>query len=549
MPTPYYWVNKDTTTFLERGYLQKGVTTQQRVKQIGQAAEKILQIPGIGQKIEDYVSYGWFSLSSPIWANFGLPRGLPISCFGSYVADDTASILEKVAEVGMMSKMGGGTSGYIGDVRPRGSAVSDGGKTDGPVRFLELFDKATNVISQGGIRRGHFAAYLPIEHPDVMEFLQIRNDGNAIQDLSIGVTITDAWMKDMIGGNPEKRAIWAKVIQKRFESGYPYVMFSDNVNNSAPKVYRDRGKKILASNLCSEIMLSSSPDESFVCDLSSMNILKFDEWHGTDAVRVMTYLLDAVMTEFIEKASAVRFLSAAVNFAKRQRALGIGTLGWHSYLQEKMIAFESLEAKLLNVKVHKYIYTESQTASAELAVLFGEPELLKGYGLRNVTTMAIAPTTSSSFILGQVSPSIEPHNSNYFVKNLTHGTFTYRNPQLIKILDEKGQNTDEVWKSILIRGGSVQHLNFLTSHEKDVFKTFGELSQKEIVIQAAGRQKWIDQSQSLNIMIPPKTLPKDVSQLLIFGWEQGVKTFYYQRSANPAQELARSILACASCEA
>ena len=545
----YYWLNEESRLFLERGYLQPGQKPEQRVRQIAEAAEAILRIDGFANKFEDYMSKGWYSLSSPIWANFGVQRGLPISCFGSYVCDKLECILEKTAEAGMMTKMGGGTSAYFGALRSRGSEISTGGKSSGPVHFMEMFETVTNVVSQSNVRRGSFAAYLPIEHPDIQEFLQIRTEGHPIQNLSIGVTVTDEWMKSMIGGDEAKRKIWGKIIQKRFESGYPYVIFSDNVNNNAPQVYKDKGKKIYASNLCSEIALSASEDESFVCNLSSMNLLHYDEWKDTDAPEILTYFLDAVMTEFIRKVAGLPFMQAPYKFAVSQRALGIGVLGWHSFLQSKMIPFESFEAKLLNVQIHKILRDKTQAASRKMAIEYGEPELLKGYGLRNVTTLAIAPTTSSSFILGQVSPSIEPLNSNYFVKDLSKGKFTYKNPYLEKVLETHGKNDRATWQTILIKGGSVQHLEFLSANEKEVFKTFGEISQKEILIQAAARQKYIDQSQSINLMVHPKSSPKDVNQLMIFAWEQGVKSLYYQRGTNPAQELGRNLLQCVSCEA
>jgi ribonucleoside-diphosphate reductase alpha chain len=321
------------------------------------------------------------------------------------------------------------------------------------------------------------------------------------------------------------------------------------MNNGAPDVYRDKKLKISASNLCSEIALYSSPEESFVCDLSSMNLLHYDEWKDSDVVETVTYLLDAVMTEFIEKTDNIKFMKAPNLFARRQRALGIGALGWHSYLQSKMIAYESMAAKLLNVEIWKHIREHSYSASEQMAKEYGEPELLKGYGRRNVTTMAGAPTTSSSFILGQVSPWTEPHNSNYFVKDLAKGKYTYKNPYLKKILHKYDKDTTAVWEDILGHGGSVQHLDFLMQDEKNVFKTFGEISQTEIVIQASQRQKYIDQSQSLNLTIHPDTPVKDINKLLIFGWENGIKSFYYQRGTNPSQELARNLLSCTSCEA
>lgn len=545
----YYWLNEDSIKFLEAGYLEEGTAPKERIKQIADNAEKILGIEGFSEKFENYMSMGFYSLATPVWTNFGNSRGLPVSCFGSCLSDRMESILGKVSEVGMMSKLGGGTSGFFGNLRPRGAKISVGGESSGPVHFMELFSTVSDVVSQGSARRGSFAAYLPVEHPDIEEFLQIRSIGHSIQNMSIGVTITDKWMQEMVEGDKDKRKIWANIIKKRFETGYPYIQFTDTMNSNSPKAYRDNGLKINNSNLCSEIGLSNSEEESFVCVLSSLNLLHWDKIKETDAVETLIYFLDAVNEEFIQKSKNIKYMESAYNFAKNQRALGMGVLGWHSLLQDKMIAFESMEAKMLNNQIWKTIKEKSDKATQDLATRFGEPELLKGYGRRNVTTLAVAPTTSSSFILGQVSPSIEPLNSNYFVNKLAKGNFTYRNPYLEKLLAEKNKNDEEIWKSILVKGGSVQHLDFLSQDEKDVFKTFGEISQKEVVIQAAQRQKYIDQSQSLNIMIPPSTPAKDVSTLLIEGWKMGIKTFYYQRSASPSQELSRNILACKSCEA
>jgi ribonucleoside-diphosphate reductase alpha chain len=544
----YYWLNSHSRIFLERGYLSEGVTPEQRIKDIAQNAETILKISGFADKFESYMAKGFYSLATPVWNNFGNSRGLPVSCFNSYLSDTMQSILYKVAEVGMMSKLGGGTSGFFGDLRPRGAKISVGGESSGPVHFMELFDTVADVVSQGSARRGSFAAYLPVEHPDIEEFLQIRSEGHPIQNMSIGVTISDEWMNDMVKGDKDKRKIWGKIIQKRFETGYPYIMFNDTSNKNAPQVYQDKNLSIKSSNLCSEIQLFSDDNHSFVCVLSSLNLLHWDEIQNTDAIETLVYFLDAVNEEFITKTQNMTFMDAANRFAKTQRALGMGVLGWHSLLQSKLIPFESMEAKFLNTNIWQTIRSRADQASTELAKLFGEPELLTGYNRRNVTTLAVAPTTSSSFILGQVSPSIEPLNSNYFVKNLAKGKFTYKNPYLKEILKRCHKNDDDTWKSILVRGGSVQHLDFLIDKEKSVFKTFGEISQKEIVIQAAQRQKYIDQAQSLNIMISPTCSPKEVSTLLIEGWQMGIKTFYYQRSANPAQELARSILTCTSCE-
>ena len=544
----YYWLNEDSIKFLERGYLKEGESPEKRIRDIAEAAEKYLKQGGFADKFEGYMKQGFYSLASPVWSNFGRSRGLPISCNGVYIEDKMHSILEKQAEVGMQTKHGSGTSGYFGSLRGRGVPISVGGVSAGAVYFMELFDKVASIVSQGHVRRGSFAAYLPIDHPDIEEFLRIRSEGNPIQEMSFAVCIDDEWMQSMVNGDKDKRKVWANVIKKRFETGYPYIFFTDNANKQAPECYKDKELKIHASNLCSEIALHSSEEESFVCCLSSLNLLRWDEIKETDAVETLVKFLDAVMEEYIYKTENIPFMKSCHNFAKRQRALGMGVLGWHSLLQSKMISFESMEAKFLNAEIHSIIKDRADRATHELAEEFGEPEYLRGYGRRNVTTMAIAPTTSSSFILGQVSPSIEPLNSNYFTKDLAKGKFTFKNKFLEDLLQEKGKNNQPTWKSILVKGGSVQHLDFLSEEEKAVFKTFGEISQKEIVIQAAQRQKHIDQGQSLNVMIAPKCPPKQVSELLIFGWEQGVKSFYYQRSANPSQELARSILDCNSCE-
>ena len=544
----YKWLNKDSRNFLKRGYLREGESAEQRGHDIAVAAEKLLKIKGFSDKFEEYLRRGFYSLASPVWANFGRERGLPISCNGVFIEDRMDAILDKQAEVGMQTKHGSGTSGYFGELRGRGVGISAGGTSSGPVHFMELFDKVSSVVSQSNVRRGSFAAYLPVDHPDVNEFLRIRSEGNPIQEMSFGVCIRDEWMCSMLDGDKKKRSVWASIIRKRFETGYPYIFFTDTANKQAPKAYKDKNLQIHASNLCSEIFLHSSEEESFVCCLSSLNLLEWDEIEKTDAIETLVYFLDAVMEEYIQKTEDIPYMQASHNFAKRQRALGVGVLGWHSFLQSKLIPFEGMEAKFLNRQIHRTIRERADNATKELSGLLGEPLHLEGYGRRNMTTIAIAPTTSSSFILGQVSPSIEPLNSNYFTKDLAKGKFTYKNPYLESLLEEKKKNTQATWKSILSKGGSVQHLDFLSEEEKSVFKTFGETSQKEIVIQASQRQKFIDQGQSLNLMISPKCPPKQVSELLIFGWEQGIKSFYYQRSANPSQELARSILNCSSCE-
>jgi len=553
------WLNDYSKQFLQNGYLLPGETTEERVMLIAKTAEKILGKTGWADKFYDYMSKGYYSLSTPVFANFGLERGLPISCFGSYIDDTMSSILYTQAEVGMMSKYGGGCSGYFGALRARGTDIKNNGSSSGAVHFMNLFESLINVVSQGSVRRGHFAPYLPIEHPDVEEFLNIGMEGNEIQKLTHGVTVTNAWLEEMVAGDEKKRDIWAKVIQRRTMMGYPYIFFTDNVNNNTVDVYKDKGLKIYASNMCTEIMLPSKKDWSFVCNLSSMNLLYYDEWKETDAVETMIQFLDAVMTEFIQKLEALRdssdegerqgfyFMQRAYNFAVENRALGLGALGWHSYLQSKMIAFESQEARGLNREIFQAIHDRAYAASAELAKEYGEPSILKGYGRRNTTLLAVAPNTSSAFIIGQVSQSIEPWLSNAYVKDLAKIKTTIKNSALEKLLEERGQNTREVWQFIRDHDGSVQHLDFLSQEEKDVFKTFSEIDQYAIIDQAADRQKFIDQGQSLNLMINPKTPAKDINALYLDAWRQGIKTLYYQHSKSAAQELSRKIV-CVGCE-
>jgi ribonucleoside-diphosphate reductase alpha chain len=548
----FYWLNDDSRKFLSRGYLSEGETPEERIRAIANTAEKYLTMPGYADKFYDYMARGFYSLSSPVWANYGKERGLPVSCFGSYIDDNMESILYGVAENGMLMKNGGGTSGYFGAVRHRGAPIRDSGESSGSVHFMQLYDSLASVVSQGSVRRGFFAAYHDIDHPDADEFLDIGTEGNPIQGLTTGVVVSNEFIQAMKDGDAEKRRLWAKVLQRRSEIGYPYVLFGDNVNNNKPQVYKDKDLKIHASNMCIEIALPSSVEETFTCVLSSINVLHWDEIIKTDAIEVMTYFLDTVCEEFIRKTEGQEYLKRARQFAINHRALGVGILGWHSYLQSKMIAFESKEAAQKNLEIAKVLREQSHRASKVLAEMFGEAPLLVGYGMRNTTTMAIAPTKSSSFILGQVSQSIEPEFSNCYVKDLAKMKVTIKNPYLLQLLQEKGMDTEEVWDSIKIADGSVQHLGFLSQEEKDVFKTFAEINPYTIIDHAAVRQEYIDQGQSLNLMLDPHMSVKEINQLYLYAHEMGVKSLYYSYSMSAAQSLTRKRVmasSCAACEA
>jgi len=554
------WLTEHSRSFLAAGYLSEGVSAEERIREIADRAEEILRMPGFSDKFYKYMGEGYFSLASPVWSNFGKKRGLPISCFGSHIDDDMGNILYTQSEVGMMSKLGGGTSGYFGKIRHRGAAVKNNGYASGAVHIMQLFDKMVDVVSQGSVRRGRFSPYLPISHPDIKEFLEIGTEGNSIQQLTHGVTVDSTWMQEMIDGDTDKREVWAKVLQRRGEMGYPYIFYTDNANNGKPDVYKDKGHDIYASNLCTEIMLPSSDEWSFVCVLSSINVLHYDKWKNTDAVETMVCFLDAVLTEFIDKLEEYRdsdnrdhrqtfmFMERAYNFAKSNRALGLGVLGWHSLLQSKRYAFDSQEAYDLNSEIFREIKQRSYKASEELAEKFGEPETLKGYGRRNATLNAIAPTTSSAFILGQVSQGIEPIWSNVYVKDIAKIKTTIKNPFLEELFEEKGMNTPEVWRSVRDNDGSVQHLEFLTEQEKDVFKTYAEIDQMAIIYQAANRQNHIDQGQSINLLVHPDMPIKEINKIHITAWKLGLKSLYYQHSMNAAQKFKQK-KECVSCEA
>lgn len=536
----YYWLNEESRTFLSRGYINE--TPEQRIHDIAVIAEKYLKVDGFAEKFEDYMARGFYSLSTPVWINFGKQKGLPISCYGSNVDDNLDSILNAGREIGMMSKYGGGTSVYLGNIRPRGSSISTGGTADGPVHYARIYDTVVDVCKQSEARRGACAAWLPVEHPDVLEFLEIGGEGNPIQNLQFGISVTDKWIDDMKSGDPDKRKVWAKIIQKRNEFGYPYIMFKDNSNNNSP--YKELGMDITASNLCSEIQLPTDSFNSFVCCLGSLNLLHWDEIVETDAIETYTLFLNAVIDEFITKSKTMPGMGRAYKFASDHRAIGLGVLGWHSYLQSKLIEFESTEAKMINSRIFSIIKTRSEMASMDLCETKDVKSIREGYA--NTTLVAIAPTKSSSFIHGQVSMGIEPIKSNYFVKDLAKSKTVYKNPFLKEELAKYNLDTEEVWEDILKKDGSVQHLDFPT---KGVFKSFIEISPKEIIIQAATRQKFIDQAQSLNLMIDPSVPAKDINQLYLFAHEQGVKTLYYQFSVSSAQAFSRNILECASCEA
>lgn len=544
----YRWHNEVSDQFLRRDYLLKNQTLNERVVAIAARAEHLSQREGFSDRVIHAIRKGWWSLSSPVWSNYGQKRGLPISCFGVNIEDSILSIIGAHSEVALQSKYGGGTSAYFGKLRPRGTAITNNGFAGGPNHYIPMFETLVMTVTQGSTREASMAAYIDIDHPDASEFMKIRDDMHPIQNIHPAVCISDEWMESMIGGDPDKLTLQAEILTHRANKGYPFIFFKDNVLRNRVDVYRDKGMAVNHSNLCTEILLPTSETESFVCCLASMNLSYYDEWRDTDAVADLVLFLDTVITDFIERAENVGPLAKAVEFARNHRALGIGVIGWHTYLQKRSIPFESMEAKQINNMVFKQINERAHEASRQLASEYGEPPLLEGYGRRNTTLTAIAPTVSSSIIMGQVSRSIEPYLDNFHIVDSAKAKYTFMNPQLKAVLEEYGMNTEKTWESIGKMRGSVQHLDFLSDHHKAVFKTFPEIDPMEVIIQAHGRQKWLDQGQSLNLFFHPSMEDRDRNRIIIEAWRLGITTLYYQVSMNAAQEYSRSE-SCKSCSA
>lgn len=542
------WYNDITDTFMKRGYLREGQLINEKIKEIADHSENILNKPGFSNKLQKYIKDGHYVIPTPVWKNFNsTSTESPISCFGVFVDDSIESILMKASEVGIQNKIGGGSSGYFGKVRPRGSKITGGGKSNGSISMMEIYETISSIVSQPN-RRGHFSATQDIEHFDADEFLRLRSEGHPIQDLSFCVSIGDDFMNNLLLEGKDEIEKLRKIVKCRFETGFPYIFFKDTVNNNTVDVYKDLMMQIFHTNMCTEICLPNSVEETFVCNLLGMDITTFDSW-PEDVIEVGIYFMDSMLTDFINKNRGSKLMAPAVKFAENHRAMGMGASGYHSYLQSKMIAFESMEAKFENVKIFKKIKEDSYKASKKMAIEYGKPKMLKSdkYKRRHTTLNAVAPNTSSSFIKKQQSQSTELYVSNYYIKDVAKTRISLKNPYLEELLSTLSKNTEEVWDSIMKKGGSVQHLDFLNENEKKVFKTFGETSQMEILLQASTRQKFIDQSQSLNLMVPSNATPDDVAYLIIKAWQLGIKTLYYQLNISAVQEFGKSITECDSC--
>lgn len=518
------------------GYLQEGESPKMAYQRIAKKVSENLKLPELEQKFFDIMWKGWLIPSTPIMSNMGTDRGLPISCFAGVVGDTMDDILRKNAEMGMLSKHGGGTTYDFSLIRPAGSPIKGGanGTSDGIIPFAKMFDSTIVASKQGKMRRGAVSIYLNGEHKDFSNFLEIREPKGDINrqchNLHQGAIFSDEFMNEVLTINGTKRELYKNTLIKRVKTGEPYVFYIDNANKT-PDWWKELGLKVRHSNLCTEIMLPTDETHTLVCCLSSVNLAKWDEWKDDkDFIKLCIYFLDGIIEEFIQKAKGIYGIEDAVRFAEKSRALGLGVLGWHSLLQSKMIPFISISANSLTNIIFKKIDEESLEATKWLAKHFGEPEWCKGQGIRNLTRIAVAPNRNSSKLGGGVSQSIEPWGANYYIDDDAKGLHIRKNPYLEKLLEEKGQNTDFIWDQINEDKGSVMNLSFLTKEEKDVFKTAKEINQLELVRQAGIRQKYIDQGQSINLFFFQDAQAKFILDVHIEAWKLGLKSLYYLRS-------------------
>lgn len=564
---------------ISKGYLQPGEKPKDAYWRVSTAVAKRLGKPQLATKFFDYIWKGWLNLASPVLANTGTDRGLPISCYGIDVGDSIYEIGVKNLELMILAKNGGGVGIGINMIRPAGAKITNNGTSDGVVPFCKIYDSTILATNQGSVRRGAASVNIKIEHPDFEDFLEIREPKGDVNRQSLNlhqcVVISDSFMRKLEEGDKDARRKWGKLLQKRKATGEPYIMYKGNVNKVNPEMYKKNGLKVHMTNICSEITLHTDEQHSFVCCLSSLNLAKYDEWKDTDLIYTATWFLDGVLEEFIQKAKNMKGFENAVRSAEKGRSLGLGVLGWMTYLQQRGIPFEGLQAQFHTRKLFSQLKIESEQASRDMAREYGEPLWCKDSGFRNTHLRAIAPTVSNSKLSGNVSAGIEPWAANVYTEQSAKGTFIRKNPELEKVLDTIGKNTKEVWDKILEDLGSVQNLDFLdewcykagtlvkrsdVSEEdfqqncfsvKDVFKTFKEINQLDLVRQAGVRQQYIDQSVSLNLAFPSSADPKWINQVHMEAWKQGIKTLYYMRTESVLRgDIAAAAMdpSCVSCD-
>jgi len=554
------WANTEIyVKTISKGYLLAGEKPKDAYWRVATAAARRLKKPQMASKFFDYIWRGWLNLASPVLSNMGTDRGLPISCFGIDVGDSIQEIGQKNLELMLLAKHGGGVGIGVNMIRPAGANITDNGTSDGVVPFAKIYDSTILATSQGAVRRGAASVNLNIEHDDFDEWIEIREPKGDVNrqclNLHQAVIVGDKFMRKLEDGDDEARRRWGKVLQKRKATGEPYIMYKGNVNKANPEAYKQNSLKVFMTNICSEITLHTDESHSFVCCLSSVNLAKYDEWKDTDLVYTAIWFLDGVLEEFIQRAKNMRGFENSVRSAEKGRALGLGVLGWHTYLQQKGMSFEGLPSQFETRRIFSQMKIESERASRDLAQEYGEPLWCIGTGMRNTHLRAIAPTVSNSKLSGNVSAGIEPWAANVFTEQTAKGTFIRKNSELERALRKMGMNNKDTWDRILADGGSVQGLDELDNWGyvdgklskreditqdlidnnqvdwvKDVFKTFKEINQLELVRQAGIRQQYVDQSVSLNLAFPSQASPKWINQIHMEAWKQGIKTLYYMRT-------------------
>ena len=539
---------------ISKGYLLPGETPRKAYRRVAHAVAMRLNRPDLENKFYKYIWNGWIGLASPVLSNTGTDRGLPISCFGIDTPDSIRGIGLTNAELMRLTSYGGGVGISLSRIRPRGTEIRGNGKSEGVVPWAKIYDSTIIATNQGSVRRGASSVNLDINHGDIKEFLQIRrpkgDPNRQCLNLHQCAVIDDAFMKRLNDRDPEAMELWLEILKSRVETGEPYIMFKDNVNKANPMAYMMNNLDVSMTNICTEITLHTDEEHSFICCLSSLNLAKYDEWKNTDVVETAIYFLDGVMEEFIEKTNGKESMIRSHRHAKKGRALGLGVMGWHTLLQQKNLPFNSIASTAWTHTIFSQIKLEAEAASRKLAQEYGEPLWCKGTGMRNTHLLAIAPTVSNSRI-NSCSAGIEPHPANIYTFNGAKGTFIVKNPELEKILEAKGYNTDKVWDQILVDNGSVQNLphTVLDEDEKEVFLTFPEINQLALVQQAAIRQKYIDQTQSLNLSFAPTDSPKWINQVHMEAWKLGIKTLYYLRTDSVIKgDIGSRTVDCISCD-
>jgi len=560
---------------ISKGYCLPGETPKDAYQRVATTVASRLKKPEMADKFMMYIWKGWLNLASPVLSNTGTERGLPISCFGVDVADAIHDMGQRNLELMLLAKHGGGVGIGHNQIRPAGADITDNGTSDGVVPFIKINDSTILATNQGAVRRGAASTNLSIEHGDFWEWLEIREPKGDINRQCLNtnqcVVISDKFMRNVLEGDPESRKRYSAVQRKRRQTGQPYIMYRGNVNKQNPEAYKKNGLKVFMTNICSEIVLHTDENHSFVCCLSSLNLSKYDEWKNSNLIYDATWFLDGVLEEFIQKAKYRSGFENSVRTASKGRAIGLGVLGWHTYLQQRGIAFEGLEAQYETRNIFSQIKIESEKASRDLAVEYGEPLWCRDTGFRNTHLRAVAPTVSNSKLAGGISAGIEPVPANIWTDQSAKGTFIRKNKQLEKYLEKIGHNNRKVWDKIMADGGSVQGLKFLDDWcflkgilmkckdipefqegipFKDVFKTFKEINQLELVKQAGVRQQYVDQALSLNLAFPKEATPKWINQVHLEAWKQGIKTLYYMRTESVLRgDIAQKAMEdCISCD-